>query len=386
MALAVGLGCLVFTAALNAQTWFNLGGGELGLYYLTATNRPSNGLDQLDLYARGDDRQVYVNSQVYSCRNRSGHHICRFFFTHWTPLPGLNALGGPSVVGWGNHREVFAVSNNDQQLWHNWTDGDNAHWSGWNSLGHPPTGVICQGQVDAVSWAPGRMDVFAIGCDRQLWHIWFDPSHGWSSWGKIVSGKVADLGSAASAYSGSILMGIQLYDNQDAATVACNDGVCNDASTWSINDTGSQGLAMVSTIKPGAVASPVFVAPYATFVPGAQQITAWATLDDGRYLSPTAVTGADQQGFAGFAGPVPVGNDNDEFFYFDGTWHIAYQRFGPFGWDTSFGTKTAGSDTVNSVPSAIGGVTPGSAYVFASKIRQNSNPIFFDVVYTYVVN
>ena len=109
MAWAVSAACLAFTSVLSAQTWFNLGGAQFRFSWLTATNRPSNGLDQLDLYAKGSDQKLYVNAQVYSCRNRSGHPICRFFFTGWTRLGDLTIFGGANAVGWGNHREVFAA-------------------------------------------------------------------------------------------------------------------------------------------------------------------------------------------------------------------------------------------------------------------------------------
>jgi hypothetical protein len=389
MALAVSAACLAFTSVLSAQTWFNLGGAQLGLHWLTATNRPSNGLDQLDLYAKGSDQKLYVNAQVYSCRNRSGHPICRFFFTGWTRLGDLTMFGGANAVGWGNHREVFAAGH-DSRLWHNWTDGDNTQWSGWYSLGGPPavgagTTGICESNPQAVSWAAGRIDVFAVGCDRQLWHIHFDSAHGWSAWENVFPGFVDILTSSASAYPGSLLVGID-SSHGEAVTIACNDGACNASSTWSVNHTGflppSPATANSTWVSPSTSIAPQFAEPpYAVIVvpadPDNQQIDAWGSLAGGQFWNSTPSQTVGGQ--LGYAYPVSVGGYTNDVFYLDGTGHIAYQRFVPEGWNTSFGTKTVGTDLFNDIPTAVAGVTAGSAYVFS--IDGSGN-----VVYTYVID
>ena len=63
----------------------------------------------------------------------------------------------------------------DNAMWHKWFDGT---WRNWESLG----GLI-DNEPGAVSWSPGRIDVFARGMDNALWHRWFD-------------GRVARLGVA----------------------------------------------------------------------------------------------------------------------------------------------------------------------------------------------
>ncbi len=42
-------------------------------------------------------------------------------------------------------------------------------WTGWSSLG----GGLYSNPA-AVSWAPGRIDMFALGGDHAMWHKWFD--------------------------------------------------------------------------------------------------------------------------------------------------------------------------------------------------------------------
>lgn len=59
------------------------------------------------------------------------------------------------------------VRGTDDGLWHRWWVANG--WSGWESLG----GTLSS-DPDAVSWAEGRIDVFARSTTNQLLHRWFD--------------------------------------------------------------------------------------------------------------------------------------------------------------------------------------------------------------------
>ena len=51
--------------------------------------------------------------------------------------------------------------------------------------GSPPGGMYSA--PSAVSWGPGRVDVFAMGSDYALWHRAYDGSwHAWESWGGVI--------------------------------------------------------------------------------------------------------------------------------------------------------------------------------------------------------
>jgi len=50
-------------------------------------------------------------------------------------------------------------------------------WSGWESRG----GVLASAP-QAVSWGPGRLDVFARGADSAVWHKAWDAGGGWAEW------------------------------------------------------------------------------------------------------------------------------------------------------------------------------------------------------------
>jgi hypothetical protein len=92
---------------------------------------------------------------------------------------GQEDLGGISTDGvgvssWGLTRvDCFAVGT-DRALWHKaW---NNSAWGSWENLG----GELYSAPA-AVSWGPNRIDVFALGGNRALWHIAWDGSF-WSGW------------------------------------------------------------------------------------------------------------------------------------------------------------------------------------------------------------
>jgi repeat uncharacterized protein DUF346/IPT/TIG domain-containing protein len=88
----------------------------------------------------------------------------------------------PTAVSWGPGRiDVFARGPN-ADLWHKWWEGQ---WSGWESLG----GSLARG-ADVASWGPGRLDVFARGSDQTLHHKWYDGK--WSGWESLGGGLTSD--------------------------------------------------------------------------------------------------------------------------------------------------------------------------------------------------
>ncbi|MDQ1285490.1 MAG: family serine peptidase, partial [Thermodesulfobacteriota bacterium] len=79
----------------------------------------------------------------------------------------------------GGRLEVFARGS-DKALWHMWQTAPNNGWSGWASLG----GWIDRLQIGQN--ADGRLEVFARGSDGALWHMWQTaPSNGWSGWASL---------------------------------------------------------------------------------------------------------------------------------------------------------------------------------------------------------
>jgi hypothetical protein len=103
----------------------------------------------------------------------------------------------PTAVSWGPNRlDVFAVGS-DNALWHISFDGNASGWASWESLGGALSGrddFYSNSAPSAVSWAPGRLDVFAIGSDKKLYHWWLSGS-AWSN--ESLEGSLLSAGPSA---------------------------------------------------------------------------------------------------------------------------------------------------------------------------------------------
>ncbi len=126
------------------------------------------------------------------------------------PIPALS--GGPvgfavalstAVCGACNsdgRLEMFGVGT-DNALWHIWqTVPHGGPWSAWSSLG----GVITSQPAVALN-TDGRLEVFARGTDNALWHIWQTVPHGgpWSAWSSL-GGNITSAPSVAVNTDGRI--------------------------------------------------------------------------------------------------------------------------------------------------------------------------------------
>ena len=101
----------------------------------------------------------------------------------WGPWESLGGVieSPPAAISWAPNRlDIFAIGT-DSAVWHRWWDG--SAWGGWESLG----GVVTS-PPSVTSWAPNRLDVFAVGTDSALYHKWWDGSAwgGWESLGGIL--------------------------------------------------------------------------------------------------------------------------------------------------------------------------------------------------------
>jgi hypothetical protein len=104
-----------------------------------------------------------------------------------TPDPGkpvgtfLNAAGAVqgAAIGAVGRLEIFARGS-DRAVWHIWQTVPNGGWSGWASMG---------GWVDIIKSArnaDGRLELFVRGSDAAVWHIWQTaPNNGWSGWASL---------------------------------------------------------------------------------------------------------------------------------------------------------------------------------------------------------
>lgn len=112
----------------------------------------------------------------------------------WETIPGNQLMTSqPAVVSWAIGRiDVFARGQAGNLI-HEWLDGGT--WYNWESLG----GCII-GSPTVTTWGPGRLDIMVKGCNTSganLYHIWYDGS--WHPWEQLATN--ARMASSPSAVS-----------------------------------------------------------------------------------------------------------------------------------------------------------------------------------------
>lgn len=147
--------------------WLSHGGGvqgDLGL--------GTNADGRLELFALGTDSQIWHIWQNAPGGGWSG----------WAAMPGGTFVSGPAVGRNADGRlEVFAVATGGL-IRHAWQTAPNGGWSGWANAGGPAAGFTNDSPAVATN-ADGRLEVYGVGSDRDLYHVWQTaPNGGWSSW------------------------------------------------------------------------------------------------------------------------------------------------------------------------------------------------------------
>jgi hypothetical protein len=146
--------------------------GGTNLKYLTVN---SNADGRLEVFALGGDRGLWHTWQ--QSPRGSGNEVDAQTWGGWETLTGTDLqqiVVGSNADG---RLEVFALGG-DRGLWHVWQQSPNGAWGDWQSLG----GTELQELVLGTN-ADGRLEVFALGGDRGLWHIWQQsPNGAWGGW------------------------------------------------------------------------------------------------------------------------------------------------------------------------------------------------------------
>jgi hypothetical protein len=104
----------------------------------------------------------------------------------WSPwlelgAPGVPLRDRPAVALNRDGRLDVFLHSNPGTVHHIWQDPAGLDgWSQWDTLGDPQ--VPLRGQPEVARNKDGRLEVFMLGSDGALWHIWQDPSaaDGWS--------------------------------------------------------------------------------------------------------------------------------------------------------------------------------------------------------------
>jgi hypothetical protein len=191
---AFALAFLAFPVVASATAWINLG----GTFDPNIAPGMSKGLEVNTTYPN----QATVNAyyvDVYS------HAIVNYetAAVDYAPVRTSYLHGqtwyAPSAVQWTNHREVVVVGG-DNVLYYSTSDSDGP-FTNWAPAGYltsqgPNWPSVCS-DPSAVSWGPGRVDVFVLGCDGDVYqatHLngeWNWASRGTGAYGMSSSAPVA---------------------------------------------------------------------------------------------------------------------------------------------------------------------------------------------------
>lgn len=126
------------------------------------------GSNRLDIFVLGTQGQMYHKAW-------DGGQPSQI---NWEPMGDLvhpTYVSAPTATTWGNGRlDAFAVGS-DRVLYHKpWIGGMQFGWE-------PLEGVWCSGNPVALSWGNNRLDVFVLGSNTQLFHNALNGST-WAGW------------------------------------------------------------------------------------------------------------------------------------------------------------------------------------------------------------
>ena len=131
-------------------------------------------------------------------------------WSNWkTEDHGIKVLGAPAVCSWKEGRLDVFVRTTENRLYHRVYE--NERWQGltWTNLAD---GHAIEASPAAVSWAPNRIDLFAVW-DRQVHHRVFQNGT-WNAWAENLGGATLDAPAAASGKSLRVEVLVHTTDNR----------------------------------------------------------------------------------------------------------------------------------------------------------------------------
>lgn len=218
--------------------WFSHGTAGEGLFSIPALKADAN--KQLQLFATtvSDDSganslfnlpQLAPNNGWGSWRDFGGPATGRF-----------HQIDPPTLVQSADGRlELFVFTEEqDPQLYHIWQTNFGGDWTGAITHGHPSSSTLLPGSVAAASNRGGRLILFAVGNDGNLYHIEQTSVNstglnGWSDW--LLHGHPP-----ASPLGGSLALAPSA-DGRLELFAAGNDGNLYHIWQWWVDTNGLNG-------------------------------------------------------------------------------------------------------------------------------------------------
>jgi len=154
--------------------WNSFGAPPGGLDDRPAVARSGDG--RLELFVRGSDGALWHRWEL-GVGPGAG----------WSGWTSHGSGGGGFIDHPDMHRsadgrlEIF-ITGRDGAVWHQWQTAASNGWSGWFSHGAPGGGLGAAAPAVSAS-GDGRLELFGVGADGNLWHKWQTAaSNGWSNW------------------------------------------------------------------------------------------------------------------------------------------------------------------------------------------------------------
>ncbi|NTU80610.1 MAG: hypothetical protein HGA45_14740 [Chloroflexales bacterium] len=147
-------------------------GGLLGALALRATSTPT---------ARAAERAALLGVVGEADAATLNAPAAQVGIGSWIPMgsmafQGAEATSAPAAVSWGPGRLDVFVRGRNGELYQNYREGS---WSGWR-VPDPFRGVVLRSAPACAAWGVGRLSCVAlIESDNEIWHFYWDGS-GWA--------------------------------------------------------------------------------------------------------------------------------------------------------------------------------------------------------------
>ncbi|HUO39017.1 MAG TPA: hypothetical protein VMU34_14825 [Mycobacterium sp.] len=157
--------------------WHGLPAGSAGLRWSPTV--VSDAVGRLQVFVIGDDPS---GTRTGGALYQKGQTARGDAWSDWVSLHSGDAdlYGSPSVARDADGRLRLFALGSDGQLWQTWQQDSGTGWSEWFSHGNPG-GLVLNSAPAAAPGSDGRLEVFIVSEEAALWHV-SQTAGGWSEW------------------------------------------------------------------------------------------------------------------------------------------------------------------------------------------------------------